>query len=507
LIVEASAEKLEHLRNLRKLVADLPEPPALPLEEWVTDTLGEHFWSKQREIAQTLRDNRRVAVKSCHGVGKSFLASRAIAHWLATHPPGEAFVVSTAPTFAQVRAVLWREINKAHAKGNLPGTVNQTEWHLNGELVGFGRKPADTDPSAFQGIHAKYVLVVLDEACGIPKDLWIAAGALTTNAECRILAIGNPDDPGSHFATVCKPGSGWKVVQISAFDSPNFTAEEIPPELAPLLVSPEWVDDMKKDVGEGSGPWIAKVLGDFPQDADWQVVSGSGLARCRVPDQPVGDDLTVELGMDVGAGGDMTVIVERVGRRLGRIWRESTPKPEQAVALALMAIRESGATAIKIDSIGVGWGVAGRLDELRGTEHNAHVHKVNVSHAPKDKKRFPKLRDELWWTARTNTERGLWDLSTADDKLIAQLSSPMYGTDSSGRIKVEPKAETRKRLGRSPDDADALLLAFCMPNGVASVWADAWHTLAKYKGPTSVAEPPGELRFKAAATASTSESE
>ena len=48
------------------------------------------------------------------------------------------------------------------------------EWKIGNELVGFGRKPADTDEHGFQGIHAPFVLIVLDEACGIPEQLWIA---------------------------------------------------------------------------------------------------------------------------------------------------------------------------------------------------------------------------------------------------------------------------------------------------------------------------------------------
>src|SRR5689334_4681109 len=93
---------------------------------WVQGVLGEHVWSKQREIAEAVRDHRKVAVPSCHEAGKSWLASRIVAWWLAVHKPGEAFAVTTAPTAPQVRAILWREINRAHRKGNLPGRTNLT---------------------------------------------------------------------------------------------------------------------------------------------------------------------------------------------------------------------------------------------------------------------------------------------------------------------------------------------------------------------------------------------
>ena len=91
---------------------------------------------------------------------------------------------------------------------------------IGNELVAYGRKPADYDPAAFQGIHARYVLVIIDEAGGVPKSIFDAVDALATNIDARVVAVGNPDDPGSHFAAICKPGSGWHVETISAFDTP-----------------------------------------------------------------------------------------------------------------------------------------------------------------------------------------------------------------------------------------------------------------------------------------------
>ena len=193
------------------------DPPEADLEAeryradpqaWAREKLGEHLWSKQVAIAQSVRDHRRTAVQSCHGVGKSFVASRLTAWWLDIHPPGTARVVTTAPTGDQVAAILWTEINgafaKAQARGTpFPGRINETDWKLGKQLVAFGRKPSDYNPHAFQGIHAKYVLVIIDEACGVHKQFWTAANSIATGEHCRILAIGNPDDPGSYFAQIC----------------------------------------------------------------------------------------------------------------------------------------------------------------------------------------------------------------------------------------------------------------------------------------------------------------
>lgn len=226
------------------------------------------MWSMRREIAESVVVNRYTAIKSAHDTGKSFTMSGVAAWWLDVHPIGEAFVVTTAPTTAQVEAILWREIGKAHRKGNLPGRITlDAKWYMGQELVPYGRKPADYDQAAFQGIHAKYVLVLLDEAVGIPKSLFDAVDALATNVKARVAAVANPDDPSSHFAQVCT-GSGWIVKGISAFDTPAYTGEKVPEELLALLVSPEWVEERKLRWGVTSPIYQSKVLGEFPDISD-----------------------------------------------------------------------------------------------------------------------------------------------------------------------------------------------------------------------------------------------
>jgi len=438
---------------------------------WVRRKIGEWVWSKQAEIMRAVVEHRRTAVKSCHGVGKSHLASRVAAWWLDVHPPGTAFVVTTAPTYAQVRAILWRYIRQIHRAHQLPGRVNQTEWHIDGEIVAFGRKPADHDVAAFQGIHALHVLVIIDEACGIPEQLYIAADALTTNDGCRILAIGNPDNPASHFKTVCAAGSGWHTVRISAFDSPNLTGEEVPAELAELLISRGWVEEKAAEWGVDNPIYISKVLGDFPDQSPNAVVRLADVAACRLsleipylPEQL----LPVELGVDVGGGGDLTVVRERRGVRAGREWTSHSDRPETLAPLVIKAIVETGATAVKVDSIGIGWGLCGELRNRR-REHGAQIIGVNVAEKASEPEKYLNLRAEMWWkVGRQLSADRAWDLSTMDngDKTVAELLEPRWEVDPSGRIKIESKDDIRERTsGRSPDHADALLLAYLRPRG------------------------------------------
>lgn len=272
LAVALAAARLRARRQGGRFSQYVDDPVGFILD--VCKPLG--LTQKQRQVAEAVRDHRRVAVPSAHDQGKSFIAANIIAWWLSVHEPGDAFAVSSAPTFKQVEAVLWRELNRAHRKAGLPGRMNLTDWYIDNELVAFGRKPADYDTDAFQGIHAKHVLVVLDEANGIPPSLWTGAETITTNEGSRILAIGNPDNPLSEFKRVCEPDSGWHVIHIDGLESPNFTDEDVPDDLRPLLLSRKWVEDMRVRWGEGSALWESKVRGRFPSVPAGQVYKELG---------------------------------------------------------------------------------------------------------------------------------------------------------------------------------------------------------------------------------------
>lgn len=462
-------------------------PPSL--EEFIHDHLQEETWSLQREIIRSVEVNRFTAVKSCHGPGKSFIASRIAASWIGRYKAGSAFVVTSAPSEPQVKAILWREINKAFkAKKKMfpPGSrVNQKEWWIEGELVAFGRKPQDQDPAAFQGIHQDYLLVIFDEASGMPDDLWNAAVALMTNDNCRFLAIGNPDIPETRFEKICQPGSGWKVIHIPAWATPNFTGEKVSPELANRLVSKQWVKDAEQEYGKDSPLYRSKVDAEFPVDSEDGVVPASKALRCRVAKELSASDLLpVTLGVDVGAGGDATVIRERRGRKAGRVWRNRSRDSETVTNLIVHAILETGASKVRIDSAGIGWGVVGHVRaKLRELKIECRVLKVNVSQKSTKEKRFPKLRDQLWWeVGRDNSVNGYWDLSECDDRTMADLLAVKYEIDAQGRVKIEKKEDTKERLKRSPDDADALLLAFYDGRGMGADFLDAWDKMLREQG-------------------------
>ena len=451
------------LDPLAHMLADWePSPPSPYLTDpiaWAHDKLGASLWSKQRAIAESVVVNRRTAVKSCHGAGKSWTAGMLAAWWIDIHPPGDAIVISTAPTYKQVHAVLWEEIRSAHRKGKLPGVVLQTdEWKIGDVLVGMGRKPADHDPHGFQGIHRRYVLAILDEACGIPDALWTAVEAITTNVDCRILAIGNPDDPVTEFGRVCSPGSGWAVQQISSFDTPNLSGEDVPDRLRPLLPDPGWVEDARKRWGEDSPVYASKVLGEFPEISQDTLIPQRWILDAQARDiAPAGHP---RLGVDVARyGSDQTIIAAAYGGHVRVIESRDKQSTMETTGRVAHAYTETQADEIRVDGVGVGGGVVDRLAEL-----GYPVLDMQAGAGATDPQMYKNARAEWYWSLRKQFEDGLIDLDPDDDELAAQLGAIRYSYSSRGQIVIESKDDMRKRGMPSPDRADAVMLVCAKAN-------------------------------------------
>lgn len=397
-----------------------------------------------------------------HGTGKSWTAADTIAWWIDSHPVGQAFAVSTAPTGAQVEAILWRELGAAHAQVDLKGHIahgGYPKWMIGKEMVAYGRKPTDyADPikamQSFQGIHAKYVLVVLDEACGIPKWLWDAVDTLATNDLSRVLAIGNPDDPASQFETVCRPGSGWNVVHIGVEHLPWRTGEVVPEYLTDVLTGPQWVEERKLRWGEESPLYKSKVLGLFPDISDDTLISPAAMRVAHAVDLAGVDK--GQYGMDVARlGKDETVIYRSRGGvvRFVKGWHKTDTMTSTGKAKIILD-QHMGAVPMWVDVNGLGAGVFDR-----GKEQGLPMYPFNAGEAAHDKVRFGNRRAEVYWEFAERLAAGEVDLDPQDDILASQLQSIKWKTDSRGKIFMESKDDMRKRGLPSPDRADAAVMA------------------------------------------------
>ena len=495
--------KPSELRSLSVLADQRLTNPWMRYEDdpvgFVEKGLGEILWSRQRTILESVRDNKRTAVPACHYNGKSHLAARAIAWWISVHPVGTAMAVTTATTFRQVRAILWSHVRRVHARHGLVGHTTQIEWRVDNELVAYGFSPRDTDETAVQGIHAPHLLVVVDEAGGISSVLGNALESIMTGGHTRLLAIGNPptDVEDSWFERACHNSNGlWTVLPVSAYDTPNFTDEKTgacrscPPEVPPHdikthLVDHSWVDEVIAEFGETSAFVEARVHARFPRSAPNKVIPLSWVEASLDNERPA-DGTDIRLGVDIAAdGGDEFVIARADGFRVTLRHKSSGSANQNAVDVAgvvLQHIREAeqdrierrinAPVRVKLDTIGLGWGVVSILQRWKDEQrHDSLVIPVNVSERAAESAKFMNQRAEMWWNARTlfqprislNTEP-TYDLHLdIDRRTIAQLSAPLYKSDSSGRIKIESKIEMKRRGTTSPDRAEAILLALYEP--------------------------------------------
>jgi hypothetical protein len=429
---------------------------------WARERLGIHLWSKQIEIANSLIANKKTAVKSCHASGKSFTASVVIAWWVDTRIELDAIVVSTAPTYEQVNKILWEYLRTLSAKYDLPGKITMDdEWKdVGGRIVGFGRKPSDTNQHGFQGIHRRQgVLAVLDEACGIAESLWTGVATITTGKNDRILAIANPDDPASELGKIfADDDNGWSKITISAFDTPNFTGEYLPEDAKDGLISPEWVEEKKREWGEDSARYMSKVLGEFPGQGINTLFSQKTLANAINTTLRPDPESKPKLGCDIARfGADYTVLyswhdgVLRLVDKWGK--KDTVETAERIVEWAI----KLGVDEVRIDGVGIGAGVYDQVTRLAISRWET-IGLVGNAASP-DLDKWANYRAYAYDTLREKMATGHIDMEYGDKSLKEELEGIQYKFSPRGAVQIESKDDMIRRGVKSPDFADAAMYA------------------------------------------------
>lgn len=469
---------------------------------YARDVLGVSWWTKQVEIAEALCRHRRVLVRAAHSIGKTHLTGGIVNWHYDTFDPG--ITITTAPTERQVNDLLWKEIRvQRHGRPGLMPKAARMESAPDHYAVGFTAR----DVNAFQGTHEERLLIIFDEAVGVAAEFWEGAEAmLTSGAHNRLLAIYNPTDTAS-AAYAAELLDDVHVVQISALEHPNVLAELAGAPLPyPKAVRLSWVnerverwctpvdavtataEDIEWPPGSGSwhkpGPLFeGRVMGRWPSQAVGSVWSEAAfVAACHARlDEP--EDVACEIGCDVARQGDDNTVIH-VRRGSVALVHEShngwdtVRTAGRLMELARWAGERCGIdgrrVAIKVDDDGVGGGVT---DVLRAEEWAARP--VGAGTLATDVEGYPNRRSELWFVVADRARRGELDLSRLPAETLLelrrQLMAPVWKVDSQGRRVVEPKDMTKRRLGRSPDDADALNLAFAFapPAAAATVAVDS----------------------------------
>lgn len=445
---------------------------------WAEERMKVYLWSKQQEILRSLVTHKKTAVKTTHSIGKTFTAGLATSWWIDTRGP-DSIVISSAPTYDQVHGLLWEEIRKFHLKADLPGRVTQDDrWLLpylqdtrsTDVMVGQGRKPADTNIHGFQGTHRpEGVLVILDEACGVPDTIFTGAEAITTAPMDRILAIGNPDDPNTEFGRIFKKApDDWNLITVSAFDTPNFTDEWVPEYLARSLPQREWVESRRKDWGETSNRYKSKILAEFPTTSDDGLFNLSQVeaAVSAVTIEPVPHSNGV-LGVDVARyGSDKTVVVHN---RNGHVvvvedWAMSDTV-DTAQRIANIA-KDLGVREIRVDAIGVGAGVVDNL--VRMVDQFTTVYSMVGNAASPDPTKWYNARAYWYDNLRALVSGGEVDLP--DHEMLIDEFGVIRYTIRGSALLIESKEDMKKRGVKSPDFLDAVVYATAdlnMPSGIS----------------------------------------
>lgn len=460
--MQAAAKELEQQQKMIAYRTD----PAL----WIKDVMGKELWSRQAEIAQSVVENKRTAVKSSNSVGKSYLAAMLVCWWVSVYPENQTLAITTASTGPQVHKVLWRYVRQFHAEYNLKGYVTMgSEWKTDdGTLLGFGRKPDGDDVTGFQGYHADYILVIADEAGNIPEPLFAGFEAVTVNDTSRIVGIGNPDVHGSYFHSIFKKPkeqSVWERMTISSFDTPAFTGEKVPQTILDNLASRKWVEDRAKEWGVDSPRYQAKVLGEFADQSEATLFSqttiNNGIDAEKTPD----DLVPIHLGVDVARfGTDFSTIYSCQGGKIRHIAHWSFTDTVESANRVIHWAFELGATEVRIDGVGIGAGV---LDMVgRRSEGRFETIGIVGNASSPDLDKWVNARAYYYDNMRERMKNGELDIDEADTTLHDELGIIEYKfSKSRGALQIESKDDMKKRGVKSPDFADAAMYS-CAQLGI-----------------------------------------
>lgn len=415
-------------------------------------------WSEQEEIFKAADSGeRRVAVKSGHRIGKSMGNAILLRHWQITRFPQKCAV--TAPSEKHLFDALWAEFR------GLDNRFTQEYQWLRGlyettqERSIMRGRPAESfisikvsrpgQTEALQGMYAPHVLLIADEASGIPDATFEAAMSSMANPEVLFVMTSQPIRQTGFFADAFlkNPKLWWKRT-ISSIDSP--------------YCGRDYINFVREKYGQDSNAYRIRVLGEFPTSEDDKVISRDLVLAAMGRDVAVNPRAPVVWGAVVSnvtrsalAKRRANGLVEPVmhwakldamqsAARIKQEW-DKTPHHERPVAICLNAI-------------GIGRDVK---DRLRALDLPARA--INTAETPALlRTQYKDLNSELWFDTRDWLANRDTVLPPDDEELVDELAQPNIVYYETGATGVETKEAMRRRNVESPDLATALTLTFAV---------------------------------------------
>ena len=446
-------DSLEMQRRAATILNRWKQNPA----QFVSEVLGvssiENWQLKQ---LQDLVKFDHHSIRSGHGVGKSALLSWAILWYTATHFPCK--VPCTAPTKHQIEDVLWGELAlwRRKMKQGLADLFEVTSERMYlrmapDECYAVARTARADNPDALQGFHSENIMFVIDEASGVPDEIFQPLeGALSTPGAKSIMAANPTRTRGYFYDSHHRNRAQFNTVRVSCEDSTR--------------VSPAYIKKMADQYGTESNVYRVRVLGEFPLEAADILIPLSAAESACDRKVDMSEHLRPIWALDVARYGEcLNALCKRRGNAMlepintwgnvstmvtvGNLYREYEDTPP-----------EDRPYEIIVDVIGVGGGVVDRAYEL-----GLPVRGVNVGEAPPRDQigRFQNLRAWLWWQMREwFMSQGVYIPKEQSDYLISELTDVHYTLTSTGKIVIEGKKDMIERGVPSPDRADSLMLTF-----------------------------------------------
>ena len=416
----------------------------------------------QTEALEAFPGSPRLALKACKGPGKTAVLAWIGWNFLLTRP--HPMCGATSISGANLKANLWTELARWYSQAPLlQATFDLTKseivaresprtWKMEARTWA-----ADADPAqignALAGIHAKYVLWLLDESGDYPDAIMPTAEGIFSGdpVEAHIVQAGNPTRLAGPLYRACTIARKlWKVIEI--------TGDPDDPKRSPRI-SIEHAREQIAQYGRDN-PWVlVNIFGQFPPSALNALIGPdevSAAMKRYYREHEIGNAPLV-LGVDVARfGDDASVIAPRRGIQALPMRKMRNVDSTQGAGVVARLWAESNADAVFIDETG-GFG-AGWIDQLRLLGRSPlGVHFGAAAHGDG---RYANRRAEMYFALVEWIKRGGALPDSAE--LVAALTQTTYSFQRD-KLLLEPKDAVKAKLGYSPDEADALALTFAAP--------------------------------------------